>query len=253
MAIFPQRLKSRRFAVSLIVVLLLGVVVGAVIGTSGKVPAVITGQQELPLVTSGTVAIRVVALQRSAIGNSPILNVSLQNTSSKTIKAYSVGSGKSWVTRSYYFSETGFLPNTIESQIIPLGSPTFRTASRDFTVTGVLFEDGSTDGQAIPTFRLRENWMGVRAYASHLFPCLRQLPLTLARHHEAAIVQCETEMGKGSPKGRSTDFEDGFRNAQRESSDRLNEIKNTIQAGNFSEAGKHRDKIINILETLQRE
>lgn len=249
---FPQRLKTPRFAVSLIVVLLLGAVVGAVIGTSGKVPGAETNQEDLPLVTSGTSAIRIVALQRTALGNSPILNVSLQNTSTKTITAYSVGSGKGWVTRSYYFSETAFLPNAIENQIIPLSSPSFKASSRQFTITGVLFEDGSTDGQAIPALRLRENWLGVRDYISHLLPCLHQLPLTLAAHHEAAVVQCQNEMGKWSPKGRSSDFEDGFQNARRESSDRLSEIKNEIQAGNLSDAAKHRDKIISILETLQR-
>ena len=248
---FPQRLRSRRFAVSLIIVLLLGVVVGTVIGTSGKVPVAISGQEDLPLVTSGTSAIRVVALQRTAIGKSPILNVSLQNTSSKTIKAYSVGSGKGWVTRSYYFSETAFLPNAIDSQIIPLGSPSFSTSAREFTVTGVLFADGTTDGQAISAFRLRENWSGVRDYASHLLPCLRQLPPTLAADHKAAIVQCEAEMGRWSTKGKSSDFEDGYQNARRESLNRLNEIKDEIKEGNFSDAAKHRDKIISILETFQ--
>lgn len=248
---FPQRLRSRRFAVSLIIVLLLGVVVGTVIGTSGKVPLAISGQEDLPLVTSGTSAIRVVALQRIAIGKSPILNVSLQNTSTKTIKAYSVGSGKGWVTRSYYFSETAFLPNAIENQIIPLGSPSFSASSREFTVTGVLFDDGTTDGQAIPAFRLRENWLGVRDYASHLLPCLRQLPSTLAADHKAAVVQCEAEMDKWFAKGKSSDFEDGYQNARRESLDRLNEIKDEIQAGNFSDAAKHRDKMISILETFQ--
>ena len=252
MMTFPQCLKTRRFAVSLIVVLLVGVVVGAVLGTSGKVAMLATAQESLPLVTSATLAIRVVALQRTTIGNSPILNVSLQNISPKTIKAYSVGSGKGWITKDYYFSETAFPPNAIETQIIPLGSPTFRAASGEFAVTGVVFEDGSTDGQAIPAFRLRENWLGARDYISRLLPCLRDVPSTLAAQHEAAVVQCEAEMGRWSAKGRSSDYEDGFQNAQRESLERLSKIKNDIRSGGFSDAAKRRNEIVSLFESFQR-
>lgn len=194
---FPQRVRTRRFAVSLTVVLLLGVVVGTVIGTSGRAPIPATAQDGLPLVTSATSAIRVVALQRTTIGNSPILNVSLQNISPKTIKAYSIGSGKAWVTKSYYFSQTAFAPNAVETEIIPLDGTTFRAASRDFTVTGVVFEDGSTDGQAISVFRLRENWVGLRDYMSQLLPCLSQLPSTFAAQDEVSLVHCESEAVSG--------------------------------------------------------
>jgi hypothetical protein len=77
--------------------------------------------------------------------------------------------------------------------------------------------------------------------------------VSLAAHHEAVVVQCEADMGKWSVKGRSSDFEDGFQNAQRESLERLSEIKNEIHTGNLSDAAKHRDKIISILETFQRQ
>jgi len=249
---FPQRFTTRRSVISLTVVLLLGVVVGTVIGTSGKVPILVTAQDGLPLVTSATSAIRVVALQRTAIGTSPILNVSLQNVSPKTIKAYSVGSGKGWVTKSYYFSETAFPPNAIETQIIPLDSASFRAASPEFTVTGVVFEDGSTDGQATSVFRLKENWVGSRDYTSHLLQCLHQLPSTLAAQDEAALVACESEAAKWSAKGRSSDYDDGFQYAHSESSIRLSEIKSKIHSGDFSAAVKQRDKIVKILETFQR-
>ena len=249
---FPQHLRTRRFAVSLTVVLLLGVVVGTVIGTSGRVPILATAQDGVPLVTSATSAIRVVALQQTTIGNSPILNISLQNISPKTIKAYSIGSGKAWVTKTYYFSETAFAPTAIETQIIPLDSTTFRAASREFTVTGVLFEDGSTDGQAVSVFRLRENWIGLRDYMSQLLPCLSQLPSTLAAQDEAALVHCQNEAGRwAAAKGRSSDYEDGFQNAQRVSLSELNEIKTKIHSGDFSDAAKQRDKIVRISESLK--
>lgn len=249
---FPQRLRTRRFAVSITVMSLLGIVVGTVIGTSRKVPMSETAQDDLLTVTSATSAIRVVALQRTTIGKSPILNVSLQNISSKTIKAYTVGSGKSWVTSSYYFSETAFAPNRIETHVIPLDSITFRSANREFTVTGVVFDDGSTDGQAIAAYRLREHWLGLRDYASRLLPCLRQLPSTLAAQDETRLVDCEIETGKWSVNGKSSDYENGFQNAQRESSTQLGEIKSKIHSGEFSDAAKQRDKIVKILETFQR-
>lgn len=250
---FPQRLRTRRFAVSLPVVLLIGIVVGTIIGTSGRAPILATAQDGVPAVTSATSAIRVVALQRTTIGNSPILKVSLQNISPKTIKAYSIGSGKAWVTKSYYFSETAFAPNAIETQIIPLDSPSFRAAGREFTVTGVLFDDGSTDGQAISVFRLRENWVGLRDYMSQLLPCLSQLPSTFAAQDEAALVHCENEAGKwAATTGKSSDYEDGFQNAQRVSLSELNEIKTKIHSGDFSDAAKQRDKILRISETLKR-
>lgn len=250
---FPQILRTRRFAVSLTVVLLLGVVVGTVIGTSGRTPNLVPAQDDLSLVTSATSAIRVVALQRTTIGNSPILNVSLQNISPKTIKAYSIGRGESWITKSYYFSDIAFAPNAIDTQIIPLDSAAFRAASREFTVTGVLFEDGSTDGQAISVFRLRENWDGLRDYMSQLLPCLNQLPSTLAAQDEPALVHCENEAAKwAAAKGRSSDYEDGFQNAQRTSLSELNEIKTKIHSGDFSAAAKQRDKIVRISETLKR-
>jgi hypothetical protein len=247
----PQRLKTRRFAISLTVVLLLGLTVGSVIGTS-KLPFWVKAQDGPPLVTSATSAIRVVALQPTTIGDSRILEVSLQNISSKTIKAYSVGSGKAWLTRSYYFSETAFAPNSIETQIIPLDSTSFKAASRDFTVTAVLFEDGSTDGQAIPGDRLRESWAGLQDYANHFLPCLRQLPAILAAPDETAFTSCEGEAGKWPAKGRSADYEDGLRAAQRESLNKLNEIKTKVRSGNFSDAAKQRDKLVKIFESFQR-
>jgi len=251
MTSFPQRFKTQRFAVLLTVVVLLGVAVGVLKGISNKTSHQVTAQDNLPLVSSETSALRVVALERISFGNSPVLSVGLQNVSSKTIKAYSVGSGKSWVTTNYYFSETAFLPNSIETEIIPLGSASFNAANRAFTITGVVFEDGTTDGQAISVFRLKENWVGFRDYASRLLPCLRKLPPAFAPRDETALVNCETEANKWSAMGRSSDYKDGFENAQRESSTQLSEIKSKIRSGDFSNAAKQKEKIVKVLETFQ--
>lgn len=164
-----------------------------------------------------------------------------------------MGSGKSWVTTNYYLSETAFAPNAVETHIIPLESATFKVANRAFTVTGVVFEDGTTDGQAISVFRLRENWVGFRDYASRLLPCLRKLPPAFAAQDETALVNCRTEANKWSTKGRSSDYEDGFQNAHRESSAQLSEIQTKIRSGDFSNAAKQRDKTVKVLEIFQRQ
>ena len=248
---FPQALKTRRFAVLVTVVLLLGAVVGAVIGTFGKVPLLAATQDGLPLVTSASSAIRVVGVQQTAIGDNPIINVSLQNTSTKTITAYSLGSGKGWVTRDYFFAETAFTPNAIENQIIPLNSASFSAPNREFTVTGVLFDDGSTDGRAISIFRLKETWGGLRDHTRDLLPCLRKLPSTLTSQHESALVHCESEATKLSRKGRSSDYADGFQSAQREFLTQLGEIKNKLHSGDLSGAGNQRDKVVKSFEAFQ--
>ena len=241
---FPLPRKHRRFAFSLTIVLLLGITAGVLVGTAGKVPDSAAAQDGLPLITSASSAIRVVGVQRTTIGDNPILNVSLQNISSKNISAYSVGSGKAWITRNYFFAESAFSPNAIETQTIPLNTKGFNTQLREFTVTGVLFDDGSTDGQAIPVFRLREIRSGLRDHARLLVPCLR-------RTHAEELNACETEATKQSANGRSSDYQDGFQHAQREIASQIGEVKTKLNAGDFSGAAKQRDKLIKTFETFQ--
>ena len=248
---FPLPLKHRRFAFSLTIVLLLGITAGVLVGTSGKVTDSAAAQDGLPLITSASSAIRVVGVQRTTIGDSPILNVSLQNTSSKNISAYSVGSGKAWVTRNYFFAESAFSPNAIETQTIPLNTKGFNTQIREFTVTGVLFDDGSTDGQAIPVFRLREIRAGLRDHARLLVPCLRRTPATLTPQHAVELNACESEAAKQQANGRSSDYQDGFQHAQREFLSQVGEVKTKLNSGDLSGAAKQRDKLIKSLETFQ--
>ncbi len=248
---FPLPLKNRHFGFSVIIVLTIGVVAGVVIGTSDKVPDSVAAQDGLPLITSASSAVRVVGLQRTSIGDSPILTVSLQNISSKKISAYSIGSGKAWITRNYQFAERGFLPNAIETQLIPLDRKGFNNTNREFVVTGVLFEDGSTDGQAIAVFRLKENWAGLRDHARLLLPCLRRLPSTLTSQHQPELDLCEGEAAKRSTKGHSSDYQDGFEHAQREFLSQVGEIKNKIRVGDLSGAAKQRDKALESFEPLE--
>src|SRR5262245_15091550 len=116
---------------------------------------------DLPMVLSATSAIRVIEVQRPTIDDVEVLRVELQNTSSKTIVAYSLGSAERWVTTHRYFSDTAFSPGTTTTQLIPLENLDLEQASGGVGVTGVLFQDGTTNGQATSVYRLRENWMGL--------------------------------------------------------------------------------------------
>lgn len=250
---FPPPRKLRRFALALTIVLLLGITAGVLVGTSGKVPDSAAAQDGLPIVTSASAAIRVVGVQRTTIGDSPILNVSLQNISSKNISAYTVGSGKAWVTRNYYFAETAFSPNTIETQTIPLNTKGFNSQIREFTVTGVLFDDGSTDGQALPVFRLREIRAGLRDHARFLATCLQRAPATLTSEHAVELNTCESEASKRSANGHSSDYQDGFQHAQREFLSQLGEVKSKMNSGDLTGAAKQRDELIKIFERFQNQ
>ena len=241
-----------RFAVVLLFVVVIGVATGAGISTSGPAPftGVIQSKNAgLPLVTSASSAVRVISVERNNIGESPVLEVSLQNISTKNIEAYSLGSGKRWVTRSYYFSEESFAPNTTEKQIIPLSVPGF-SPSTELILTGVLFDDGTTDGEAIAVFRLKETHDGLRDQINRLLPCLRELPSTLTSQQEAALSRCESAASSLPIKGRSSDYEDGLQNAQRELLKQLGEIKSKVRSADFSNATRQRDKLIRIVQSL---
>ena len=151
------------------------------------------------------------------------------------------------MTRSYYFSEEAFAPNSHETQILPLSVEGFIT---ELSVSGVMFDDGTTDGDAIAVFRLKEARDGIRDQANRLVPCLRQLPSTLLSEHEAALSRCESEGSAFPTKGRSSDYGDGLQNAQREFLNQLSEIKSRVRAHDFSGAGQQRDKVIRIFHSL---
>lgn len=243
---------NRRFVLILLLVIAIGVATGAVIGRSGHAPFAGVGQSAqsgLPLVTSASSAVRVVTVDRINVGESPVLNISLQNISTKNIAAYSLGTGKRWVTSSFYFTETSFAPNAIEKQVIPLSLAGFGTLT-EFIVTGVIFDDGTTDGQAISVFRLKETRDGLRHQAQRLVPCLKQLPSTLTPQHAEALSRCESDANSLSLKGRSSDYDDGLQNAQREFLQQIGEIKNKVRSGDLPGAALQRDKVKRIFQTL---
>ena len=204
----------------------------------------------LPLVLSATPAIGVVAVELNETG--PLLRVSLQNTSPKTIMAYSVGSDEAWVTQGYYFSETAFPPNEVITTLLPVDRLSGETPSHNLTVTAVLFEDGTTSGRAIPAFRLREHWTGLTDYARRIVPCLQQLPKTLSARDEAAMIRCDAQAGRSSSQGRSSDYDDGLHNGRRKFSTALDDITAKIRSGDFSGAETQRDRIVSTLTSVRR-
>ncbi|HXQ33275.1 MAG TPA: hypothetical protein VN843_04560, partial [Anaerolineales bacterium] len=86
--------------------------------------------------------------------------------------------------------------------------------------------------------------------ANRLVPCLRQLPSMLMFQHEAALSHCESEASSLSTKGRSSDYDDGLQNAQREFLKQLGEIKSRVHSRDFPGAGHQRDKVLRIFQNL---
>lgn len=252
MLTFTKNLVTGRFVVILLVVVVIGIATGVVIST-GPAPSTAANQPKnagLPLVTSASAAVRVIGVARSTIGESPAVEVSLQNISTKNIKAYSLGTGKRWVTRGYYFSDEAFAPNTVETQIIPLSAAGSNPTTTELSVSGVMFDDGTTDGDSIAVFRLKEARDGIRDQATLLVPCLRQLPSTIRSEDEGALSRCEAEASASSAKGRSSDYDDGMQNAKREFVKQLVEIKTKVRSRDFSGAGNQRDRVLRIFQNL---
>lgn len=244
----PTRtLKSRRFVFLAFTVLTLGAIVGAVVGRSER--GTQATQTSDAIVTSHASTLRVVGVQRTTIGDMPVLKVSLQNLSSKNIKAYTVASGKGWMTRDYFFTDLSFPPNAIETEIIPLSVRSFEANSKEFAVTGVLFEDGTADGEGIPVFRLKERHDGLRDQSAKLLPCLQQIASARDRF-ESELSNCEIAAKRLSVKGRSGDYNDGLLHAQQEFLTRLGEIKNKLAGNDLAEALNQKEQTIRTFQKL---
>jgi hypothetical protein len=252
---FTRNLKTRRFAVIAVSVTVLGILFGAVVGRSG--PAGLfsrrVAQKDELRVTNKTSAIRVVGMHQRSMGKNEVLFVAVQNISDRNIKAYTIARGKAWVTKSYLLSEESFAPNAIEEQIIPLTSGAFSAGDeKEFSVTAVLFEDGNGDGDAIFLSRLSETHAGMRDQADRLLPCLERLASAREFDQKPVLSACESEAVRMpvAGTGRSSDYENGLQNVQREILTQLTDIKDKVDSRNFADATSKKDKVTRIMKHL---
>lgn len=248
MAQLFSRIKTRRFGILALIVIGLGIISGVVLGKTKRAKLVEQIVQSGPNVVSSTPAIRVVSVNNEASSEGSLLTISLQNLSSKSIKAYSIGSGKAWYTKSYLFEETVFAPNNVDTSIVPLNRLSSSTG-KDLVVTGVLFEDGSADGQATPVQRLIQTYQGVKAQANRLKGCLQQLSQTSVVQ-DSALSRCENDVASLPLKEGTTDYQEGLRNAQLLFSTHLKELKDMVRANRSDEAVQKKRSVIRVFQNL---
>lgn len=93
-------LRTHQFVRLVLCVALFGVLVGVVFGLQQQRQPPEVRSRTSPNVISSTPAIKVLSAERTSLGNAIVLAVKLQNTTSKDIKAYSISSGKAWMTSS---------------------------------------------------------------------------------------------------------------------------------------------------------
>ena len=155
------------------------------------------------------------------------------------------------MTKNYLLGEDSFAPNSIEEQIIPLSSGAFSsTDGKEFSVSAVLFEDGSGEGDAVFVSRLSETHAGMRDQASRLLPCLKQL--ASSKELEWDLAACESE-AVGLPideTGKSSDYENGLENVRREVLSQITDIKDKLHSKSFADATGKKDKLTRILNSL---
>lgn len=248
--IFSQ-IRTRQFGILTLVVIALGIIGGVVIAKTRRAKLV---QQTLesspPVVVSLTSSIRVVEANSTIIGSSPVLNITLQNISSKQIKAYVISRGKGFYTKSYLFVETVFASNTTETSMVPWNDPPTNGIKKDWAVTGVLFEDGSVEGQASSTLKLIQTYRGAKDQAKRLSSCLQQLSHATSLQQKAALARCKTDVANLPVNEGSPDYQEGLRNAQLMFSTHLTEIQDMLAANRSEDALLKQQSVIRVFQHL---
>jgi hypothetical protein len=244
-------LKTHRFVKLAFSVALFGVLAGVVFGLQQQRKAHGVRSVASARVVSSTPAIKVLSVERSSLGNSSVLAVKLQNTTSKDIKAYSITNGRAWMTNSYFLTNDSFAAGTVIDQFIPLPSDSssdFKIPldGPQFTVAAAYFADGSSDGIPLYVSRIADKHEGMREQASRILPCLRGLA------YKATTCEAEAENLPISMDGKSSDYESGLQDAKRELLIQLHEIKEKSEKLNFAEVVEKQEKVTHLFKELAR-
>lgn len=257
MADFTSALKTHRLITSIIGIACLGILVGAALGWTGR-PKDSAQRADEVSISSTTIAIRIINVERSKLGNASVLLVQLQNASDKDIKAITISNGDTWVTKNYLLGEEALQPAATVVQMIPLSTEsakdfkvTFEPA-KEFKVVAVLFDNGTGDGEERFTRMLSDKREGMRAQASRLLPSIRRLSKS-SSYQEQALSECEAEVLRLSTKptdSRSVDYQDGMENVQQAFLKTLKDIKEESRANQFVSATSKRDKLTRVLQHL---
>ena len=109
-----QVIRKHRLLAILVCSACLGILTGVLVWAGKARPA----QGINPIVTSKTTAIGVVEAGNTNLGTIAMLAVRLRNVTDKDIDAYAIGSGQTWVTRSYYLTDESFKAGTTITHLI---------------------------------------------------------------------------------------------------------------------------------------
>lgn len=256
MSNLTQRMQAHRFKMLAISMLLLGVLAGIGLGLSRNHTRPV--QTLEPKITSKASALRIVGITRTSLGNHSVLVVKLQNISDKDIKAYTVASGKAWVTKHYFFEEQSIAPNAIENQLIPLSSDasqdpklTFENG-KELTIAAAFFADGTGQGDPVFVARFTDQHAGMRDQANRILPCLQGLSSSLVAQGESAVATCEAEALRLPTRsnGRSVDYEKGLETTRAVVLSQLKDLKDGMRSNNLSEVLNKEDKVTKVFQAL---
>ncbi len=196
--------------------------------------------------------------EKTTVGTSPILAVRLQNTSAKDIEAYTISSGKSWVTRNYLLTEESFAAGTTVNHLIALSGDdsqslhAFGDSPDRFFITAVIFSDGTGDGEERFVRMLSDERAGTRDQVNRILPHLRGLS-SAGFDQGRTLADFEAKIRSLPDKGNesaSSAYEIGLSNAKTELLKRTQEMKEGIESNRPDEAAKKQEKLIRVFQKL---
>jgi hypothetical protein len=212
-----------------------------------------------PTVKSKTSAVRVLGAEKTTVGTMLVLAVRLQNTSAKDVQAYTIGSGKSWMTTNYFVSEEAFASGATINHLIPLSDDdsqslnAFGKSTGTFYVNAVVFTDGTVDGDASFARMLADERTGTRDQAKRILPSLQALSSAAAPERERALADFEAKIQSLPEKGErpaTSAYENGLAIAKRGLLSRLAEIREHLRSGRPNEAAASQEKMTRVFQRL---
>lgn len=258
MANITSVVKAHRFITGMVSMAALGILLGAAVGWTGKAERKAAQAADKVNIVSKTTAIRIISTEKTNLGAASVLVVQLQNASDKDIKALTISSGPTWVTKDYLMSEESLSAGAVLSQLIPISSDpsgdfkiTFEPA-KEFSVVAVLFADGTGDGESRFVNMLVDKREGIRFQAKRILPWLKKLSKSDS-NQEQVLSECEAQTLRLPTKAvgsKSVDYEEGLEYARQQLLKKLNEIKEKSHSKQFIDVTSKQDKLTRVFQSL---
>jgi hypothetical protein len=240
--------KEHRFINITIVLVIAGIIAAGAFSWTGKAKR---PQVSAIAATSKIPGVDVLGVENTSLGSSQILVVRLQNNSGKAIKALTIRTGKTWVTKNYLLIEESFATGTVLNQTIPPFSES-QVDGREITLAAVLFADGTAEGDSHYAQMLLDQRAGMRDQARRIIKTLRALSGSSESDQEKSMESCEAEILRMPLKrdGASADYEEGLLNSQKWLLNHISEIKAQRRSNHLAEAQAKQEKLTRVFESL---